>query len=256
MITLSGGPYPSGPASGVDERAKVLADNLHRVRQRLVVACAAAGRSPDSVTLIAVTKNHPAEDVVRLARLGLTQMGENRDQEAAAKAVAVDSAGATVTWHFIGRLQRNKCRSVVRYADVVHSVDSVALALALDQAAGRYRETPMNALVQVSLDGDQVRGGAVPDGDDPQTALDPVLAAVAAAPNLRLLGVMAVAPLVWGAPEAFDRLATIRAQVVRDYPEATWVSAGMSSDLEQAVAGGSTHVRVGSALLGKRGALR
>ena len=134
----------------------------------MAAACAAAGRSPDAVTLIAVTKTYPAEDVVRLARLGVTRWVRTATRRRRRRRLPSPQPEPTVTWHFVGRLQRNKCRSVVRYADVVHSVDSVRLALALVRPLRRYRETPMDALVQVSLDGDQERGGAVPDGDDPR----------------------------------------------------------------------------------------
>lgn len=237
-------------------RVAALAANLDRVRERLVRACASAGRSPDEVTLVAVTKTYPAEDVVRLARLGITHVGENRDQEAAEKAIRTAAGGACVTWHFVGRLQRNKCRSVVGYADVVHSVDSVRLAAALARAAADRRETPVDVLVQVSLDGDAARGGAVRDDREPDLALERVLAAVADAERLRLRGVMAVAPLGWSAERAFAQLADVAQAVVARYPHASWISAGMSGDLETAVAYGSTHVRVGSALLGKRAPLR
>jgi hypothetical protein len=232
-------------------RTDDIAAGLARVRVRLGQACAAAGRDPGEVTLVAVTKTYPADDVLRLARLGVRDIGENRDQEAAGKAAEVAAAGERVTWHFVGHLQRNKCRSVVTYADVVHSVDSVRLAEALARAAAEHdRAHPLGALVQVSIDGDAVRGGAV--GDD----VDRVAEAIAGSASLRLLGVMAVAPLDWAPEAAFARLRDDSERLCRTYPEAIWVSAGMSDDLEAAVANGSTHVRIGSALLGKRAPLR
>ncbi|PWU61717.1 YggS family pyridoxal phosphate-dependent enzyme, partial [Micromonospora globispora] len=148
-----------------DRRAE-LANGLARVEARIADACATAGRDRAEVTMIAVTKTYPAGDVVALAGLGVTDMGENRDQEAAAKAAEVAAAGVTPRWHFIGQLQRNKCRSVVRYADVVQSVDSVRLATALDGAAAAARDRPLEVLVQVSIDGDAARGGALPDAAD------------------------------------------------------------------------------------------
>ena len=160
-------------------------------------------------------------------------------------------------WHFVGQLQRNKCRSVVGYADVVHSVDSVRLAEALADAAQRLRDRPLDVLVQVSIDGDPRRGGALAAPDaEPGRALSQVAAAVAARPALRLAGVMAVAPLDWQPADAFGRLAEIAAALRAEHPAATVVSAGMSEDLEAAIAYGATHVRVGSALLGKRPDLR
>ncbi|MFI7251248.1 YggS family pyridoxal phosphate-dependent enzyme [Micromonospora chalcea] len=238
------------------ERRAELAAGLARVRARIADACAAAGRQRDAVTLVAVTKTYPASDVVALAGLGVTDVGENRDQEAAPKAEAVADAGAAPRWHFIGQLQRNKARSVVRYADVVQSVDSVRLAAALDAAAGAVRDRPLDVLVQVSIDGDPARGGALPDAADPQRGLDPVAAAVAGADGLRLAGLMAVAPLGWEPDRAFARLAEVAAALRADHPGATVLSAGMSGDLESAIGHGATHVRVGSALLGMRPALR
>lgn len=238
-----------------DRRAE-LANGLARVQTRIADACAAAGRDRAEVTMIAVTKTYPAGDVVALAGLGVTDMGENRDQEAAAKAAEVAAAGVTPRWHFIGQLQRNKCRSVVRYADVVQSVDSVRLATALDAAAAAARDRPLEVLVQVSIDGDPTRGGALPDSADPDRGLGPVAAAVAGADALRLAGLMAVAPLGWEPERAFARLAEVREWFRGRHPEATALSAGMSGDLEIAIGYGATHVRVGSALLGMRPTLR
>ena len=173
-----------------------IAGGLAGVRDRIAAACAAAGRDPGEVTLVAVTKTYPAGDVLHLAALGVHDVGENRDQDAAPKAAEVAAAGVDVRWHFIGQLQRNKARSVVRYAQLVHSVDSVRLAGALDAACAAHRDRPLDVLVQVNLDGDPQRGGAFPGpGDDPQRDLDRVVAAVAGADRLRLRGVMAVAPM-------------------------------------------------------------
>jgi pyridoxal phosphate enzyme (YggS family) len=207
------------------------------------------------VTLVAVTKAYPAGDVALLADLGVTDVGENRDQEAAAKAAAVAAEGIAVRWHFVGRLQRNKARSVASYADVVESVDSVRLAEALAAGADRA-ERRLEILVQVSLDADPGRGGALAGPGDDDRSLDRVAAAVAAAPGLDLAGLMAVAPLDRSADPAFATLAGIAARFRVDHPTATVLSAGMSQDLESAVAHGATQVRIGSALLGPRGPLR
>ncbi|RIV38377.1 YggS family pyridoxal phosphate-dependent enzyme [Micromonospora radicis] len=244
------------PALVRPDRRAELAAGLARVRARIADACAAAGRDRTEVTLIAVTKTYPAADVIALAGLGVTDVGENRDQEAAAKATEVAAAGAGPRWHFVGRLQRNKVKSVVRYADVVQSVDSVRLASALDVAATAARDRPLDVLVQVSIDGDPSRGGAVPGSADPDLGLGPVAAAVAAAPGLRLAGLMGVAPLGWEPARAFERLAAFAAAVRVEHPQATVLSAGMSGDLEAAIEHGATHVRVGSALLGMRPTLR
>jgi hypothetical protein len=234
-------------------RRDALAERLAEVNARIAGAARSAGRSPEDVTLVAVTKTFPAADVVHLRALGVTEVAENRDQEASAKAAAVHGVlGADAPrWHFVGRLQRNKARSVVRYADVVESVDRPELVRALAAAVAQHRTTPLDVLVQVSLDaveghGAAGRGGAAP-ADVPRVA-----DAVAAAPGLRLAGVMAVAPYGADPGPAFARLAEVAARLHHDHPTASAVSAGMSGDLEAAVAHGATHVRVGTALLGGR----
>jgi pyridoxal phosphate enzyme (YggS family) len=245
---------PAEPVGPDASRRAAIAANLAAVRERIAAACTAAGRPPGEVTLVAVTKTYPAADVLRLAALGVPDIGENRDQEAAPKAAEVAAAGALVRWHFVGRLQRNKCRSVAGYADLVHSVDSVRLAGAL-AAAARDRPRPLDVLVQVSVDGDASRGGAVVDGP-PDVDVDRVADAVATAEGLRLRGVMAVAPLDWEPAQAFARLATVAGRLRDRYPGARLISAGMSGDLEAAVEHGATHVRIGGALLGNRAPLR
>jgi pyridoxal phosphate enzyme (YggS family) len=235
----------------VDARDEELAGRLSALTERIAAACRAAGRAPDEVTLVAVTKTYPADDVVRLAGLGVTDVGENRDQEAAPKAAEVAAASADVRWHFVGHLQRNKCRSVVRYADAVHSIDSVRLAEALGEAARRERpERPLDALIQVSIDGDPQRGGAI--GDEFERIAETI---AKIGQPLVLRGLMAVAPIDWEPAAAFEKLQVIAARLVAGHPSAGWISAGMSGDLEIAIGHGSTHVRVGSALLGNRPAL-
>ena len=233
-----------------DARRAELAERLARVRGRIAAACTAAGRDPDEVTLVAVTKTYPVDDVRLLLDLGVHDIGENRDQEAAPKAAALADTGALVRWHFVGQLQRNKARSVVRYADLVHSVDSAPLADALARAAERHRDRPLDVLVQLSLDDDEERGGVA------ERDLDGLVAGILERPALRLRGVMAVAPLSWDAESAYVRLADLAGRVRAAAPEATLVSGGMSDDMETAIAHGATHVRIGTALLGKRAHLR
>jgi pyridoxal phosphate enzyme (YggS family) len=232
----------------VPGRRDQLAASLAEVRERISAACAAAGR-PDDVTLVAVTKTYPASDVVLLAGLGVTDVGENRDQEAAPKAAEAAAEGVALRWHFIGQLQRNKAKSVAAYADVVESVDSVRLAGALDRAAAG-RPQPLEVLIQVSIDGDPDRGGAI--GDDLWRVSD----TVAAADHLRLGGLMAVAPMDWAPDRAFEQLAELSQRLVATHPGATALSAGMSGDLEAAIRHGATHVRIGTSLLGMRNQLR
>ncbi len=224
-------------------RAEAVARGLEAVRARVASASARAGRDVGEVTLVVVTKTYPADDVRLLAGLGVRDVGENRDQEASAK--AADTADLGLRWHFIGRLQSNKARSVARYASLVHSVDRPSLAEALARAA-QGQDRVLDCLVQVSLDGDTSRGGAVVD-DVPALA-----DAVAARPSLRLRGVMAVAPLGADPRAAFAVLPGLLDRLRADHPTADLLSAGMSGDLEAAVEHGATHLRVGSAVLGAR----
>ena len=225
-------------------RREELALRLAEVRGRIAKACEAAGRDVGELTLIAVTKTKPASDVRLLSELGVTDIGENRDAEAAPK--AAQCADLDITWHFVGQLQTNKCASVARYASVVHSVDRHRLIRALGQAARRAGRV-IECLVEVSLDGDPARGGAVAEEV-------PALAeALVAEDGLVLGGVMAVAPLSMPPADAFAWL-RVSADAVREVsPGATVISAGMSGDLEAAVEAGATHLRIGTALLGDRG---
>ena len=229
----------------VASRKGELSGRLVAVRERIAAACVAAGRDPREVTLVAVTKTFPASDVRLLYELGVRDVGENRDQEAAPKAAECADLAPELTWHFVGQLQTNKAASVVRYARVVHSVDRLRLARALGQQARRAGRV-VTCLIQVSLDAGPGRGGARP-AQVPELA-----AAVAAEEGLVLGGVMAIAPL--GAPplDAFRRLAEVAAAVRAGHPAAVVISAGMSGDLEEAIEAGATHVRVGTALLGAR----
>jgi pyridoxal phosphate enzyme (YggS family) len=243
---VSGPGAAPGGASG--SRRDEIAAGLHAVRQRIAAACAGAGRNASEITLIAITKTRPASDVQLLSELGLTQVGENRDQEARAKAEACAAEGLKLTWHFVGQLQANKAASVVSYANVIHSVDRLRLAGALGRHARSAGRT-VTCLVQVSLDDPDAgssRGGAAP-GEVPAIA-----AAIADQPGLDLGGVMAVAPLRQPPAAAFAVLAQVSAELRSAYPSATVISAGMSGDLEEAIMAGATHVRIGTALLGGR----
>jgi hypothetical protein len=229
-----------------------LAENLRAVRARIDAAARAVGRDPASVALLAVSKTWPAEDVRALAGFGQRDFGENRAQELLAKAGRLAGPGLPdlgLRWHFIGQLQRNKAAAVARLGAVVHSVDRRSLADVLDRA-GRDAGRPVPVLIQVNLGG-QAGGTADRGGAAPEDV--PALAdAVAVAEGLDLRGLMAVAPR--GAPPgpAFDALAALAARVRADHPEAVEISAGMSGDLEEAIAAGATVVRVGTALFGDR----
>jgi pyridoxal phosphate enzyme (YggS family) len=228
-------------------RREELALRLAEVRGRIAKACEAAGRDASELTLIAVTKTRPASDVRLLSEVGVNDFGENRDAEAAPKAAACADLGLKdLTWHFIGQLQTNKCASVARYASVVHSVDRPRLISALGKAARRAGRV-IECLVEVSLDGDPARGGALAE------QVPALAVALTAEEGLVLGGVMAIAPLSMPPADAFARLLVSAAAVREVRPGATVISAGMSGDLEAAVEAGATHLRIGTALLGDRG---
>lgn len=251
----------TGPGTA-DPRTGELAGSLAAVRARIAAAASAAGRDPAGITLIAVTKFFPAADVARLAGLGITDVGENREQEAAAKRADVAELTTLATrtgvlpadtrtqlrWHMVGQLQTNKVRAVLGWADSVQSVDRPKLVRALSRAA-ESADREVDCLIQVDLD---QAGRAAGRGGTDAASVPALAALVADAPALRLQGLMAVAPAGMDPVPAFRLLSRVQRQVLREHPGATWLSAGMSADLEQAVDVGATHVRVGSALLGPR----
>jgi PLP dependent protein len=246
-----------------DGRSQEIARSLAQVRSRIGAACRSAGRSPSEVILVVVTKTYPVADIQRLAALGVRDVGENRDQEAAPK--AADLAGSGLVWHFVGQLQRNKARSVARYSDVIHTIDRDSVVTSVSRAADTLGRQ-VDVLLQVNLDpegtGGPGRGGAKP------ADLSRLADQVATSPGLTLRGLMAVAPRPpagWpkgagrsgptSARSAFERLAALSEALRSGHPEAGWMSAGMSADLEDAVACGATHLRVGSSVLGSRPSL-
>jgi pyridoxal phosphate enzyme (YggS family) len=231
-----------------------VADNLRAVRERIGRALASAGRRPDSVAVLAVTKGFGPEAITAAIATGLTDIGENYFQEAAAKFAALESssspsasasASASVRRHFIGRLQRNKCKRVAELFDVVQSVDDLAIATALDRAA-RDVSKKLDVLVQVNIASDD-RAGVSP-GEAAAFA-----DAIRQMPNLRLRGVMAVGPadpaLV---PHAFSQAHATFASLRAAFDGEPILSLGMTGDLEAAIAAGSTMVRLGTALFGVR----
>lgn len=230
-----------------DSRSEELSANLAAVRTRIDQACRRLGRPP--ATLIVVTKYFGADDVRRLAALGVTDVGENRDQEAAAK--QLQCADLDLRWHFIGQLQSNKAKSVVRYADLIHTVDRTGLISALQRAAAAI-DVVQEVLLQINLDPHAAlgRGGAA------VTEVDQLADAVGQSPNLRLRGVMAVAPLGVDPGPPFARLQQISLGLRSQFPAADIVSAGMSSDMEPALAHGATHLRIGTAVMGSRPTVR
>lgn len=242
------------------ERQAELAASLAAVRARLDRAAAAAGRDAGEIELLTVTKFFPASDVFLLTRIGCTAFGESREPEASNKVSEVTSlladelSAPPIRWHMVGRIQRKKARTVAGWAYAAHSVDSAALLDALGRAAvtaledGR-RSDPLRVYLQLSLDGDPARGGV----DIGRTDLvDELCARADAADGLDFVGLMAVPPLGADADESYARLEAELHRVQGLYQQRLGLSAGMSGDLETAVKHGSTCVRVGTAVLGKR----
>ena len=242
--------------SGETHRDVELAGALAAVRTRLAHAAEAAGRPVRDIELLPVTKFFPASDVVILHRLGCSEFGESREQEAAKKVAEVAAVFPhdPIRWHMVGHIQRNKARAIARWAYAAHSVDSARLIAALgggaeqELSAGRRTE-PLRVYIQVSLDGDPARGGvdiATPD------VIDELCAATHAIDALEFAGLMGIPPLDWNPEDAFARLQAERDRVQQSYSQRLGLSAGMSGDMEIAVRYGSTCVRVGTALMGQR----
>ncbi len=233
-----------------------LADALAAVQARLAHAAQAAGRNIDEIELLPITKFFPATDVHILTRLGCAAFGESREQEASNKAAEVRtmSGSEPIRWHMVGRIQRNKARSIAGWAYAAHSVDSEKLITALDRAAAEAlsdgrRAEPLRVYIQLSLDGDEKRSGVDVGRQD---RIDELCAAANAAEGLSFVGLMAIPPLGSDPDDAFARLSAEHQRVQHDYQQRLELSAGMSSDLEVAVKHGSTCVRVGTALMGQR----
>jgi PLP dependent protein len=243
-----------------DPREVELAASLAAVRERLEHAAAAAGRDVDEIELLPVTKFFPASDVILLCKLGCAAFGESREPEASNKVAEVaalwsgEAPAPPIRWHMIGRIQRNKARTVAGWAYAAHSVDGAALVGALGRAAtaaledGR-RSAPLRVYVQLSLDGDPARGGVDVSRPD---LVDELCGLADGTDGLALAGLMAIPPLETDAEASFARLEAELGRVQRFYPQRLGLSAGMSGDLEMAVRHGSTCVRVGTALLGQR----
>jgi pyridoxal phosphate enzyme (YggS family) len=221
-----------------------LAVRLAAVDTGIADAARAAGRDPGAITRIVVTKFHPVTVVEELYRLGVRDVGENRQQEFSRKAAAVGPLEG-LRWHFIGQAQSNKARAIRAAASVVHSVDRVKIADALD-AAAEDGDPVLDVLIQVNLTRDPGRGGVEPED------LEALAEHVSGCRTLRLRGVMAVAPLGEDPAPAFARLADHAARVRAVAPDATWISAGMTADYAEAIAAGATHLRIGSAITGPR----
>jgi pyridoxal phosphate enzyme (YggS family) len=223
----------------VSDAEPPLADRLNAVRAGVADAARQAGRDPGEITTVVITKFHPASLVRSLAGLGVRDFGENRHQDAAPKAAELADLG--LTWHFVGQLQSNKARAVVQYARVLHSVDRSSLVDAIAATA-----VPLEVFLQVNLTDDPQRGGV--SSAELASLVDRVLAV----PTLRLRGLMAVAPLGAEPRGAFAKVRVASERIQKIAPDATALSMGMSADFREAVLEGATHLRVGTAITGKR----
>lgn len=224
-----------------------LEQRLDAVEGRISSTLQGLGRSRGEVTLVVVTKNHPVDLAVDLYGLGVRDFGENRDQEAGPKARAFAQLvnKSSPTWHFVGQLQSNKAKNVAAYADVVHSVDRESLLIALEKATVE-RPRPLDVFLQVNLTTDPGRGGVNP------AELEPFAERVAGASGLNLLGIMAVAAIDEPLESEFEKIAKLSQKLISVAPQAKYISAGMSQDFETALAYGATHLRIGTAITGKR----
>jgi pyridoxal phosphate enzyme (YggS family) len=217
-------------------RKDEIARNLQEIKERIISAAKAVNRDPAEISLIVVTKTFPISDIEILTELGESNFGENRDQEAGPKAEVIPA-----TWHFQGQIQSNKIKSICQWADVIHSISSAKEILKFAQSPRKHQ-----VFLQVSLDGQAGRGGASP------ADLAQLADLVNESNNLELLGLMAVAPLDVEPEKAFADLALINQGFAGQFPNAKYLSAGMSSDFEAAIKYGATHIRVGSSILGSR----
>jgi PLP dependent protein len=243
---------------------QTIVERIESIRQRIAAAAQRAGRAPDAITLIAVTKTQSARLVAQAIAAGVYDLGENRVQEAAEKIELLIAERARLRWHLIGHLQRNKARLAVEHFDLIHSVDSLKLAEALNRMvderslAGQHR---LPILLQVNVSGEASKEGFdLPGGHANAPAFDKLLAELEpllALPYLEVCGLMTIAPYAERAEAArptFHRLRELRDELARRYSHARWdaLSMGMTDDFEVAIEEGATLVRVGRAIFGDR----
>jgi len=221
-------------------REEVLARSLESVQTRISSAATSVGRTAEEITLIAVTKTYPTSDAEILRTLGVTNFGENRDSEGAEKSALVQGI-----WHFQGQIQSKKLKSIASWASVIHSIDNLEHLEKLSKAL-ENSEKRVDVFLQLSLDGDAGRGGVV------ASSIAPLADFVMSDPSLRLLGLMCVPPVEADVEQSFTAIESSHQRFLRDYPEATKLSAGMSNDFETAIEHGATHIRVGTEILGSR----
>ena len=230
-------------------RQNEILENLSVVQDRIIQATTTVKRSPEEITLVAVSKTYPVSDNLILQQLGISDYAENRESEGAVKSAEFSLGNsAPARWHYQGKIQSNKIKSLANWADVIHSLDEIRYVPLLAKAVPKGKT--MEIFVQVSLDLQAGRGGA------PPSDLAFLANSVRSMSNLRLRGIMAVAPVDEDPDLAFSRLAAIHADFKAEFPDSPFLSAGMSGDFESAIIHGATHVRIGSSILGSRGRQR
>ena len=225
------------------KRIDDIAQSLTQVEERIDRACMLAGRVRDDVTLVAVTKTYPVSDVQILQGLGINNFGENRDAEGVEKSSLIKAH-----WHYQGEVQSKKIGSISRWADTVHSLDDLSHIEKFDRALEALGDKSLQVFIQVSLDGDPTRSGLQP------SELIQACQAVTSSKHLQLMGVMTVPPVDSDPEKCFSQVALIAEGVTSNFPEAKYLSAGMSGDFEVAIVYGATHIRIGSQILGSRSA--
>ncbi|MEI8231967.1 MAG: YggS family pyridoxal phosphate-dependent enzyme [Actinomycetes bacterium] len=224
-----------------------LAQRLEAVKDRINVAATKARRDVAEIQLVIVTKNNAADLPLTLLELGESNFGENRDQEASAKALIVsEHKPGLATWHFVGQLQSNKVRSMLQYTSVLHSLDRTSLLTEINKQLAKTPAAKLEAFIELNLTEDPNRGGLDPNG------LEAFAELVLTNSQIQLQGVMGVVGLGVEPSVDFERIAKA-SQVLRELaPEAKFISAGMSGDFEEAIGFGATHLRIGTAITGNR----
>lgn len=236
-MTLGNSPTPSRR----DEIYEALTD----VRNRISQAAKRSRRLPEEITLVSVSKTYPVSDLLILHQFGISDFAENRESEGATKSAELSKSNSTpLKWHYQGQIQSNKINSLVKWVDVIHSLDEIRHVPLLARAipAGKT----VDVFLQVSLDLKPGRGGVRP------AELGALAESVRSMSVLRLMGIMAVAPLHEDVEVAYSRLAQIHTDFKAEFPDSPFLSAGMSGDFERAITHGATHVRIGSSILGSR----
>lgn len=238
----------------------MIAENYQRVLEQIALAARSAGRNPDEITLVVVTKGHPLKTVKEAIAAGARHLGENYAEEGISKITAL-ARQSDLQWHMIGHVQSRKAQLVAAHYDLVHSVDNLKLAQRLDRFASQSHDDqgkcPLPVLLEFNVSGETNKSGWPAWDESTWASLLPDLAALVALPHLQVGGLMTMAPFLDDPRQArpyFQRLRQLQKYLAQHLPQAQWdqLSMGMSADYEVAVQEGATLVRVGTAILGPR----